>query len=107
MTLHTLPPRPPAQVIDLQARRIPHPDSVAAMLRFETQRAAHLARRIGEADAVLLAVAADLRRLDEIGDAADPESCVVRRAIVRRAGDAIARFRRPESLASGQSGSAL
>lgn len=105
MTLHTLPPRPPAQIIDLQARRIAHPDSVAAMLRFETQRAAHLARRVGEADAVLLAVADDLRRLDEIGDATDPESCLVRRALVRRAGERIVRFRKPELLAT-QVGSA-
>ena len=106
MTVHTLHPRPAAQVIDIKARRTAHPASIAAMLQFETQRAAHLARRIGEADAVLLAVAADLRRLDEIADATDAESCVVRREIVRRAGEAIMRFRRPELLAPQQTGSA-
>lgn len=105
MTLHILP-RPSAQVIDLRTRRPVHPDSVNAMLGFRTQQAMHLARHAAKADAVLLAVAADLLKAEEMADADDPESRGIQRAIIRRAGETIVRFRKPELLASAQTGSA-
>ncbi|AWN47190.1 hypothetical protein DK419_13400 [Methylobacterium terrae] len=109
MTLHILAPRPSAQVFDFRTGRPIHPDSAAAFARFDRQRSAHadrLAAMVVEADNVLLAVAADLLKAEQMADATDAESCGIRRAIIRRAGEAIVRFRQPQLLAAAQVGSA-
>ena len=57
-----------------------------------------------EAKNVMLAVAADLLKAEQLGDATDAESCGIRRAIIRRAGERIVRFRQPELLAAQTGG---
>ena len=107
MTLHIFP-RPSAQVFDFRTGRPIHPDTVAAFARFDRNRNAYndrLAALVVEADNVMLAVASDLLKAEEMAEATDAESCGIRRAIIRRAGERIVRFRQPELLAA-QVGSA-
>ena len=101
MTLHILP-RPSALIFDFRTGRRVHPDTAAAFARFDRQRGAYsdrLAELVVEAENVLDIVAADLVKIEEGADATDAESCMIRRALVRRAGAAILRFRRPETAA--------
>lgn len=101
MTLHILP-RPSAQVFDFRTGRPIHPDTVATFARFDRNRSAYndrLAELVVEAENVLIAVAADLVKIEEGADATDAESCMIRKALVRRAGAAILRFRQPDTAA--------
>ncbi len=109
MTLHILAPRRSAQVLDFRTGRPIHPDTLAAFARFDSQRHIYndrLATLVVEADNVLEQVAADLLKAEAMADAVDPESRGIQRAIIRRAGETIVRFRKPELLASQQVGSA-
>lgn len=106
MTLHILP-RPSALIFDFRTGRRVHPDTAAAFARFDRQRSAYndrLAALVVEADNVMLAVAGDLLKAEQMADATDPESCGIRRAIIRRAGERIVRFRQPELLAAQTGG---
>lgn len=106
MTLHILAPRPSARVFDIRSGREVHPVSAAAFAQGQEQRLAaqfdRLAAACLDADNTLLAVHADLARLYEVADESDAESCVVRRAIIRRAAQAIMRCRYPDLVPAAE-----
>jgi hypothetical protein len=106
MTLHILAPRRSAQVLDMRTRRELPAASAAQAAQHQDQRLiAHLdalAAACLDADNTLLAVHADLARLYEVADETDAESCVVRRAIIRRAAQAIMRCRYQDAMPSAE-----